>query len=270
MPRYTLTLSTPSTGTPTFLHNLHKSALVIPFFGQYAYFFGKNDLSKWPWQHVMLLEGDDVKLPAKCLATQTLSWELDADVGFVEYEGHEPRKRRSMENEGATTGLVLPEDFALIAGGLGEPGCRVCVVVFSSSSNHKALQASEADLDMHIHLQGRITQSVSKLGPHAKDAVARKPKKVKANWFNTGANAIVAPTLPPAATDPEPTHLTLLSFPSVAEFGRYLTEGEAEGGVSESFILTNERKLPSKDEVICTNDWSWGNPHEPYGQDWFG
>jgi hypothetical protein len=38
----------------------------------------------------------------------------------------------------------------------------------------------------------------------------------------------------------------------------------------EEVITANHLVLPPKSQPISASDWSYGNPHEPYGQDWFG
>jgi hypothetical protein len=58
----------------------------------------------------------------------------------------------------------------------------------------------------------------------------------------------------------------MMSFPSEKEHEQYLSKGKAE----ESFILAKHLYLPPRNKPISSNDWSYGNPHEPVGQDWFG
>jgi hypothetical protein len=72
------------------------------------------------------------------------------------------------------------------------------------------------------------------------------------------------------------THFSLISFPSEKAYGKYLVSNEYkklmedDGCVKEGMVLTTEMRLPHKSRPINPSDWVYGNPHEPYGEDWFG
>lgn len=76
-------------------------------------------------------------------------------------------------------------------------------------------------------------------------------------------------------TDPF-THFSLISFPSDKAYGKYLVSAEYkklmdnDGCVKEGMVMTTEMRLPPKSRPINPYDWEYGNPHEPYGEDWFG
>lgn len=77
--------------------------------------------------------------------------------------------------------------------------------------------------------------------------------------------------------DTEPfTYFSLISLPSEKAYGKYLVSDEYkklvedDGCVKEGMVLTTELRLPPKSRPINPNDWEYGNPHEPYGEDWFG
>lgn len=42
------------------------------------------------------------------------------------------------------------------------------------------------------------------------------------------------------------------------------------GVVEEGMILTKEMRLPPKGQVINQHGWQYGNPYEPFGEDFFG
>jgi hypothetical protein len=77
--------------------------------------------------------------------------------------------------------------------------------------------------------------------------------------------------------DTEPfTHFSLISLPSERAYGKYLVSDEYkklvedDGCVKEGMVLTTELRLPPKSQAINPNEWEYGNPYEPYGEDWFG
>ena len=166
----------------------------------------------------------------------------------------------------------------LVRGSQGSEA-RFCVLVFCKFDKDEEWdaymrhlrRAEEGDekSSLGIQLHGRITEVDKRLGQHAKARSATNTKKPK-KWVPWSSEELVP--------EPTPTHLVLLSFPEDRAYGFYLVsqarkEYERQAGdltEKEAMIFTQFRRLPNKDNIIQPNDWAWGNPHEPYGQDRFG
>jgi hypothetical protein len=137
---------------------------------------------------------------------------------------------------------------------------------------------------MRIQLTGRIVYAEEKLGRHAKTPIADSRTKKKKKWQKFEKMKDVAPNTSSSATSlleaqrPSFKHLVLLSFPSSEEYERYLASKERKNleetvgvdGVNDGMVVARRLMLPPKNRPICKNDWAFGNPHQPAGQDWFG
>jgi hypothetical protein len=276
---YTLTFYTPSSGTPTFLRHLQQSDSNPLWLGNYLSFSQKHNPSKWPWEHVMLNVGHGLRLPSQCRTVQTWSFEIEADSPFVADVGisKSPTAHEVRACECHSV-LIKPE----------RPCCVLSFLVFQTADaeqkyRQRLVNAVE-QLDMSIQITGRILRSEEKLGVHAKTPVTqaskkKKPKKESVVEFfaraddDAGASQppVVAPTS--STCTPAPTFFALLSFSSSTEYEEFLARKSRDGGVdgvSEETITTNHLVLPPKSQPISIGDWSYGNPHEPCGQDWFG
>jgi hypothetical protein len=157
------------------------------------------------------------------------------------------------------------------------PFCVLNFVVFRTAQAEQEyrqqLTTAVDQVDMRIQITGRILRSKEKLDIHAKVPVVKQSKKKKTKALqkllaqgedDAGASKPLAP---------QPTFFALLSFRSSKEYEDFLgrtKHGWDEDGVVEEIITTSHLVLPPKSQPISASDWSYGNPHEPYGQDWFG
>jgi len=110
---------------------------------------------------------------------------------------------------------------------------------------HDHLGSEKAKFDMEIHLSGQVMQAT------------------KLQRFDD---------LQEHDLDPMDISM-IMSLPSEKEYGAYLgSDGhkKIEEYVKESTILTQQLTLPPKEQAINKYDWTYGNPYEPYGEDWFG
>jgi hypothetical protein len=71
-----------------------------------------------------------------------------------------------------------------------------------------------------------------------------------------------------------PNFFVLMSFASSEGYEKYLGWQERKTlenqGVIEGMIECSQLELPPRNEPINVSGWEYDNPHEPYGQDWFG
>jgi hypothetical protein len=298
---YTLTLFTPSTATPTFLRHLQQSTLNTVWLGAYAGLFRKQSPSTWGWSHIMLAEGQGVSLPIRCRAEQTWSFEIDSADAFrpdpesCTLDGHE----KPESTRGTTT---LPDTNAP-SKEIQACQCslshikRFCVLIFYTDAVEKCYEQHletlarhdglGEKLDIRIQLIGRILKAEEKLGKHAKIPVTEVSKKKPKKWKPLESLKDLTPETPSSASsDSSPVapqhpgfkHVVLMSFPSSKEHGQYLKSEERKGledtvgidEVNDGMILAKHMLLPPKSQPISANDWTYGNPHEPYGHDWFG
>jgi hypothetical protein len=231
----------------------------------------------------MLTEGHGLKLPAKCRVMQTWSFKIQSDEPFVP-------DTESVTDDGS-------RNFSNAPAGrydLCTRTRRFCALNFLVSAVTDAEQKYKEhlsdtvenfkELDMRVQLTGRIVQIEEKLGVHSKTPVAEKTKGKKGKKKNVfvpiaeqAAQASeVTPPAPvpvPEPPAPAPAVFALLSFPSAEEHDKFLARASFEdedNKVREEIILAKHLYLPPKSKPISSDDWSYGNPHEPYGQDWFG
>lgn len=152
-----------------------------------------------------------------------------------------------------------------------EPSHRLYILRFLTFSKKFTQQGYELHLntitfnpsintfDMQIHLSGRVTSTSLIISVHNLDEDAKEPDPME--------------------------YFSLISFPSEDEYGRYRgymasserkdTEGQKwilgeTKGFDEGLVITKRLQLPPKEQAIDKRGWEFGNPHEPYGEDWFG
>lgn len=280
---YTLTIFCACGGSPDFLRHLQQSNVNPLWIGEYPSFYRKYDPSNWPWSHAMLTEGHGVGFPNQCKTMQTWSFEINADKAFAPDVD-------SMTDDGSRNFDNKPTSYA-------EPGCvrtrRFCALNFlvaqSIEDEQKYKQhlsdvaEQHKELDIRIQLTGHISKIKEDLRSHSKIPKPAKPAKPskKKNRVLTLAELEAldyprpaAPSAPAAESPPPPpTFLALLSFPTEEEHKKFLeleNSVKAEDGVKKEAILAKHLWIPPKDKKIHPGDWSYGNPHQPYGQDWFG
>jgi hypothetical protein len=174
---------------------------------------------------------------------------------------------------------------------------RFCVLIFYTDAVEKCYEQHletlarhdglGEKLDIRIQLIGRILKAEEKLGKHAKIPVTEVSKKKTKKWKLLESLKDLTPETPSSASsDSSPVapqhpgfkHVVLMSFPSSKEHGQYLKSEERKGledtvgidEVNDGMILAKHMLLPPKSQPISANDWTYGNPHEPYGHDWFG
>jgi hypothetical protein len=232
----------------------------------------------------MLIEGHGLKLPAQCRVMQTWSFEIESDGAFIP-------DTESVTDDGS-------RNFSNVPAGrydLCTRTRRFCALNFLVTEATDAEQKYKVhlndtvenveELDMRVQFTGRILRIEEKLGVHSKTPVVEKTKgkkgKKKRNTFlSLAAHAAQASEVTPPAPvpvpeppTPAPTVFALLSFPSAEEHDKFLARasfGDEDNNVREEIILAKHLYLPPKSKPISSNDWSYGNPHEPYGQDYFG
>jgi hypothetical protein len=280
---YTLTLLTPTSATPTFLCNLQRSNLSTSWIGELAGFYRKESPSTWEWSHILLTEGRGVVLPENCRTVQTWTFELDAeDVFRPDPEDKEPDEKCELQDKC----VRFPKHIG-----------RFCVLIFYTEEvKERYTQHWETVgqnnglgkvLDMRVQLIGRILNTEEKLGRHGKTPVANLSTKRKKKWqkfeevADFATNELSTTIASAAATEtqrPSFKHFTLTSFPSSEEHEQYLASKERKDleetvgvdGVNDGMILAQRFVMPPKSQPISKNDWAFGNPHGPRGQDWFG
>jgi hypothetical protein len=274
---YTLTLSTPSQGTPGFLRHLQQSDSNPPWLGEIESFSRKHNPSTWPWQHAMLNAGHNLKLPARCSTVQTWKFEIEADEPFVADLEMPAEPPHDLKTCACHSNLIIPK----------RRFCALHFVAFRTAEaeqKYKQQLATAVDqLDMCIQITGRILESKENLGAYAKVPALKASKKK--NYIKASLDEFLAraderarakasePPATPVFSPPASTFFALMSFPSSSEHEDFMARtkhGWDEDGVVEEIITTNHLVLPPKSQPISTMDWSYGNPHEPYGQDWFG
>jgi hypothetical protein len=247
----------------------------------------------------MLAEGQGIKLPTRCQAVQTWTFEIEAEKAFQpDPRSDVPNKSEAIwkdGNEMSGTGAL----FHVLSIYQCAPSHirRFCVLVFHTEAVEKSykqhLETISQNLELgeklgiRIQLAGRILKSEEKLGIHAKTPVVKASKSRKKKWISldqleelgSETSSLPSPDSSPTMLQlPSFDHFVLMSFPSPKEYEQYLLSNERKGleevvgkdGMIEGMILAKHVVLPPKDEPISPNDWSYGNPHEPYGQDWFG
>ncbi|KAF2010297.1 hypothetical protein BU24DRAFT_427424 [Aaosphaeria arxii CBS 175.79] len=266
---YTITLLTPHTATPTFLHALQQSTShpSPAFLGADALFYNIKNPTGWGFSHIVLLEGDDAKLDAKKFRLrQHWSFTVESEAAYRGFggdgegdEGGDDVGRDVIRPDGGKKGekAMGPEDLVeLMKYFLPREfqGTRTYVLCFFAFKEEEGCEGELAyrehmealcegsEQDVHVHLQGTI----SNMGP-----------------FEHGTKF-----------DSEKAHrFGLLSFRTEKGFGEYVSSrGYAKmlGRVRVSMVITRQMWLPPKSEPIDTSSWKYGNPYEPYGEDWFG
>ncbi|KAH7391139.1 hypothetical protein DE146DRAFT_156589 [Phaeosphaeria sp. MPI-PUGE-AT-0046c] len=278
---YTLTILCASIGSPGFLRHLQKSDVDPLWIGEYPAFIRKYNPSNWCWSHVMLTEGHGVRWPAQCRTRQTWSFEIDADEAFVP-------DIDSMTDDGSI-------NFDNKSAGRYKRAVRTrryCALNFLAAEatedeqkykQHLSDMAERyKNLDMRIQFSGHISNTKENLGRDSKTTKPPKPSKkrdrvltlAELEALDNGTAAAASTPAPPAEKPPPPaTFVVLLSFPTDAEHKQFLEledRAKADGGVKEEVIVMKHLYLPPKDKLIESGDWSYGNPHEPFGQDYFG
>ncbi|OAL01491.1 hypothetical protein IQ06DRAFT_141932 [Phaeosphaeriaceae sp. SRC1lsM3a] len=278
---YTLTLLCPSIGSPEFLRHLQKSDANPLWIGQYPQFYRKYNPSTWSWSHAMLTEGHGVRLATSCKTMQTWKFEIDAEKAFApDNDSMTDDGSRNFDNKpaGRYDECVRTRRFCalnFLASQAAEDEQR-----YKQHLNEMAEQYK--DLDMRIQFAGHISYIKEDLGKHSKNPKPTKPSKKKNRVLtlaeiealdNGTATAPSTPAPPAETPPPPPTFFALLSFPTEEEHKQYMERENRAGtvdGNKEEIILAKHLYLPPKDKPISSNDWSYGNPHQPYGQDWFG
>lgn len=277
---YTLTILCASHGSPGFLRHLQQSNMNPLWIGEYPRFYRKYDPSNWSWSHVLLTEDHGIGLPNQCKTMQTWSFEIDADMAFA-------ADTDSMTDDGS-------RDFDNKPTSVGEPRCvrtrRSCALNFLVAQSIEDEQRyrqqlrnvaeQHKDLNMRIQLTGHISKIKEDLRSHSKIPKPTKPSKktirvlTLAELEALDRPTAAAPSTTPADSPPLPaTFIALLSFPTEEEHKQFLEREDntkACYGVGEEIILAKHLYIPPKEKPISSSDWSYGNPHEPYGQDWFG
>lgn len=275
---FTIVLATPKGPTPKFLHQVQQSNLDPLFIGERAIFFRKAELSDWGWSHIFLLAGrDNVQLdPASFNLRQAWSFSIDANEGFVhddEFEEDNSGGLGVMKANG-DGGVEEPEDLAAQIKYWFRPTAnRLWVLNFlnfaaaacdARERYEEHLAEMNKECGLKVHLFGDVTRMGELEGPH-EPTTRQDPEKADA--------------------------FALLSFPGEREYANFLlSEGhrrlirglenaaegnvgeESQGGgvVEEGMILTKEMRLPPKEQAIHQLGWQYGNPYEPFGEDWFG
>jgi hypothetical protein len=175
----TLTHLTPSSATPKFLYNLQQSNLSTSWIGEIAGFHRKKSPSTWEWSHILLTEGRWIILPDNCKTVQTWTYELDTEDAFrTDPEDNEPDKQPD-----EMSGICLK--YARFRKHMR----RFCVLTFYTeqveeryTQHLKTVGQDDGlgkELDMHVHLIGRILHTKEKLGRHAKTPMANSRTKKK-------------------------------------------------------------------------------------------
>jgi hypothetical protein len=224
----------------------------------------------------MLNEGHNLTLPSQCRTVQTWSFEIEADHTFA---------ADAETSKGAIAHKVPACECHSVLIQSERPFCVLNFFVFQTAEAEQKyrqrLATAVEQLDMSVQMTGHILKSEENLGIHAKTPVTQASKKtggMKRSVQELLARVEVpsqpsglAPT--PSSATRTPTFFALLSFSSSTEHDKFLarkSRDRDEDGVSEEMITTNHLVLPPKSQPISAGDWSYGNPHEPYGQDWFG
>jgi hypothetical protein len=261
---YTIIFTTPLRASPTFLHDLRQSSLSPQFVGEDSVFFRKKQPTNWGWSHIIILPGADVQFPPTWGIRQRWSFGLEAEKELSTDDGERDSNagfEAGMKSSGhgqAHPQIEGPEDLKeALKYWLRMSGKTICPMNFVGFENEKSKKAYEAHLsslqnpsgnpwNARVHLSGRVTST---------------------SQDHTFANQ--------EAHDAEPMdHVTLMSFTSDGAFSEYLLSEEykrlEDKGIKGGWVLTQELKLPPKHMVIDKYGWEYGNPYEPYGEDWFG
>lgn len=127
---------------------------------------------------------------------------------------------------------------------------------------------------MRFHFTGRILSTEEYFGQGSK-----RPAK-KSTKFPSDPEAKTKEGRHKSSDDPDKPDedvsrlFVLMSFASSEGYEKYLGWPERESlkdqGITEGKIECSQLDLPPKSEPISVGSWEYGNPHEPYGQDWFG
>ncbi|KAJ4287680.1 hypothetical protein N0V90_012383 [Kalmusia sp. IMI 367209] len=228
---YTVIFLTPSRGTPTFLHDLQQHPTLRPIFiGQSASFFRKANPTNWPWSHILLFEGLDAQLPTDWSIRQQWRFTFSSETPFAPLE----------ENYWSTKDTTDFDDALkneMIAGFAWYPQEGKGAVVLSFGNQGSPENIQENDVNSHVYVAGPVTES-------------GKMVQGSQSWDGEAFN-----------------QFALQSFPSKKDLGVYLAKGGESGG-NTGIVFSQEWKMPS--EKIDPYAWTYGNPYEPYGEDWFG
>ncbi|KAH7350454.1 hypothetical protein BKA66DRAFT_446951 [Pyrenochaeta sp. MPI-SDFR-AT-0127] len=294
--QYTILLFTPSIGTPPFLHNLQKSSINPLWIGEHAIFYRKDDPSKWLWSHIMLVEGHNIQLPTQCPTAQTWSFEIETSTSFVPDADPDESHAHGLGGfQQWSTGMPkdTPSDLAAIYQAVSNSDqfrkrfCVLNIATFTNQDNeqkyrdHLSDVAHDTNLDARTQLVASLTRSQPSLGPHAKSTSTSNSNK--SFWRNVFPSSLRKSTaipdpIPPSSSSPSSTLLSIISFPNPASYAHYLIsanrktyEAITSDAGNEEMILTKHLHVPSLEErQIDPGDWTYGNPWEPCGHDFFG
>lgn len=256
---YTIILTTPRSATPTFLYDLQQSTLNPLFIGNDLRFFRKQNPTNWGWSHLLLLQGENVELPKDWQIRQRWSFTVEAEREFAPEEESFCALVKQGSKNAKQTEAKMPEDLAdtMQYWTIGKKN-RLYVVSLLTFPSPKARETYmshlssisnlvQNPLNMQIHLSGPVTQPI--------------PQILEWNDPNYKDSELI-------------DFFTLSSFPSEKDYGAYLTSDEfkklKDEGVKEGVILSLKFRMPPKSQKIDKMGWQYGNPYEPYGEDWFG
>ncbi|KAF2107720.1 hypothetical protein BDV96DRAFT_294009 [Lophiotrema nucula] len=249
---YTILMTTPRSATPTFLHQVQQSDLKPVFIGKDGVFFRKDALSNWGWSHVFVLPGEDdaAKLPQNCSVRQKWAFTIGSDDEFVLEDGELSKERFGDQSEFEAQ---EPQDLVDVTRyWLRIRKNRLFAMTFLNLSDEDGKEKYAEGLEeakqkftgMKTHLFGTVKEVEQVVG-----------------WGD-----------PAVAGENSFTHFALLSFEAEKEYGAFLVSEEHAklvGLGKEGMVLTKEMRLP-KEQPIDRYGWEYGNPYEPYGEDWFG
>ncbi|KAK5191694.1 hypothetical protein LTR99_008579 [Exophiala xenobiotica] len=269
--QFTIILTTPRRPTPTFLHQVQQSSLTPLFIGADGIFFRRTRLSDWGWSHIFLFAGKDVKFDPSFELRQVWSFTVEADEDLANDENFAVEEQRAQYGTLKASGSEVedPKDLsALLKCWIRPRSNRLRVLHFLNFTGSDTqgwykehLVEKDGECGLKVHLFGKVTHM----------------SKVEDRWHETNVE------------DAEKTEaFGLLSFPGEREYAGFLVSDEHRrlvrgadkngeevrkegvGIVEEGMILTKEMRLPPKDQVINRYGWQYGNPYEPFGEDFFG
>lgn len=273
---FTIVLATPLRPAPKFLHQVQQASVDPLFVGERAIFFRKPELSDWGWSHIFLLAGsDNVGLDSSSFSLrQAWSFTIEADKGFVKDDefAEDTRGEFGVMKATGDGGVEEPEDLvAQIKYWFRPKANRLWVLNFlnftagcdARGRYEEHLAEMKDECGLKVHLFGDVTRMGNLEG--SQERLTKVGDTNKADAF------------------------ALLSFPGEKEYAGFLmseghrrlirrneneaeevSEGNGEGVLEEGMILTKEMRLPPKEQAIHQLGWQYGNPYEPFGEDWFG
>ncbi|KAF2006061.1 hypothetical protein P154DRAFT_518273 [Amniculicola lignicola CBS 123094] len=295
---FTIILTTPRSATPTFLHKIQQSDFSPHFIGHDAVFFRKKNPTQWGWSHVFVVEGEKKELPEGVRLRQLWRFGVESEGGYVREDGKEGKLGQKktdrysdiLHGESQVEG---PQDLVdKVKYWFRQKHSRMYVLAFLKfgSEGEKEEGVGEGMTQQGDGGGEGVLAARKKYDEHLINALAKPALGLQIHL--RGPITFSAPperldlkkdedTSEPQDLDPADLFV-LMSFPSEKEFGEYLAhaekqkEKEKEAGrensnkVQETFVLTQEFHLPGKEMEIDRYGWEYGNPYEPYGEDWFG